>query len=73
MRIAMRRLLRCRAPGFHADARAGVTQDAKSTPLTLEQFEATLHRALFIYGALIIVAMTAINAAIMAALQRAFT
>ena len=69
----MPKLVRFRAPWLQADARAGVAQEAKSTPLTLEQFEATLYRALFIQAVVIIIALTAINAAIMAVLLGALT
>ena len=40
-------------------------EDARRRPVTTEQFEATLHRALAIQAAVIIVALTAIMAVLL--------
>ncbi len=60
-------------PQSRAHGTAGGARDAKSTPLATEQFEATLYRALFIHGAVIIVALTLIMLVVMSGLLAAFT
>ncbi|MCY3919263.1 MAG: hypothetical protein OXG38_05585 [Chloroflexi bacterium] len=55
------------------DATVGRARDAKSTPLTTEQFEATLNRALLRQAAVIITINTAIMTATTTAIVAAFT
>ncbi|MDE2639064.1 MAG: hypothetical protein OXI03_00610 [Chloroflexota bacterium] len=69
----MRKRVRLWVPAFKADARAGRDRDAKSTPLTAEQFEATLYRALFVQTVVIIVALTLVMLVLMSGLLAAFT
>ena len=60
-------------PKSQGDATARSDRGAKSTPLTTEQFEATLYRALFIHAVVIIVALTLVMLVIMSGLLAAFT
>ena len=69
----MRKLVRLGVPAFKADATVRTDREAKSTPLTAEQFEATLYRALFIQTAVIIVALTLVMLVLMSGLLAAFT
>ena len=54
-----------RTPEAQAGATGEVAEDARRRPVTTEQFEATLHRALAIQTAVIIVALTAIMAVLL--------
>ena len=56
---------RTRMPESQADAAVEMAEDARRRPVTTEQFEATLHRALAIQTAVIIVALTAIMAVLL--------
>ena len=61
----MRKLRRSGMPEAQAGATGEVAEDARRRPVTTEQFEATLHRALAIQTAVIIVALTAIMAVLL--------
>lgn len=60
-------------PQSRAHGTAGGARERKSTPLTAEQFEATLYRALFVQTAVIIVALTVVMLVLMSGLLAAFT
>ena len=73
----MRKLRRSGMPGSQADATVEIAADVTRGPLTQEQLEATLNRALLRQAAviitIIITVMTAIMAVMMTALLAAFT
>ncbi len=59
----MRKLRSSGMPESEADATVEIAEDVTRGPLTQEQLEATLYRALFIQAVVIIATMTAIIAA----------
>ena len=69
----MRKLRRARMPESQADATGEVAEDARRRPVTTEQFEATLHRALAIQAAVIITVIIVAQTAIMAVLLLVFS
>ncbi len=62
-----------RTPEAQADATGEDAEDARRRPVTTEQFEATLHRALAIQAAVIITVIIVALTAIMAVLLLVFS
>ena len=67
----MWKLRRARMPESPADATVEVAGDTGRGPLTQEQLEATLYRALFLQAAVIITIVITVNAAITTAIMTA--
>ena len=71
-RQAVHKLVRSGMPEAQADATVEVAEDVTRGPLTQEQLEATLYRALFIQAVVIIITLTAIMTVMMTGLLAAF-